>query len=81
MGWTTEKSGFDSLKSQKVFLLSTASRPPLDPPSIIIYTGGCFPGVKRQGREASLSSPFSTEVKNGEAITLFFICHHGVIVN
>jgi hypothetical protein len=31
-------------------------------------TGGSFPGVKRQGREADNSPPSSGELKNGGAI-------------
>jgi hypothetical protein len=34
-------------------------------------TGGCFLGVKRQGREADHSPPSDAEVKNGGAIPLF----------
>jgi hypothetical protein len=44
-------------------------------------TGGCFPGVKRQGREADHSPLSSAEVKNCGAIHPFLIRLYGVVLN
>jgi hypothetical protein len=40
------------------------------PASCIMGTGGCFPEVKRQRREADHSPPTTAEVKNGGAVPL-----------
>jgi hypothetical protein len=49
-----------------LFVLATASRPTLKPTQTNIQwvPGSLSPGVKRPGREAHTSSPFSSEVKN-----------------
>jgi hypothetical protein len=52
MGWMI--GGFDSRRGLGIFLLTNASRPALGPtePPIQWVSGGSFPRVKRQGREA-----------------------------
>jgi hypothetical protein len=68
-GLQTGRPGFDS-RHGKIFLVSTASRPvlgPIHPPAQWV-SGTTSPGVKRPGREADHSPPFSAEVKNGGAI-------------
>jgi hypothetical protein len=44
-------------------------------------TGGSFPGVKRQGREADQSPLTSAEVKKMWIYTSTPIRHHGVVLN
>jgi hypothetical protein len=51
----------------KIFLYSTASKPPTQP-SIQRVPWAHFLGVKRQVREADHSPPSSAHVKNGVAI-------------
>jgi hypothetical protein len=50
----------------KIFLLSTSSRPVLEPTQLPIQgvPGALSPAVKRPGREADHSPPSSAEVKN-----------------
>jgi hypothetical protein len=59
----------------KIFHFSTASRPVLGStqPPIQRVSGALSPGVKRPGREAYNSLPFSAEVKNGAAIPLLHL--------
>jgi hypothetical protein len=56
----------------KIFSLSTASRPALEPnrSPILWVPRTISPGVKRQGREADHSPLSGVEVKNGGAIPL-----------
>jgi hypothetical protein len=44
-------------------------------------TGGPFPGVKRQGREADHSLPTSAEVKNPWIYTYTPSCFPGALLN
>jgi hypothetical protein len=69
-GLSAGRQGFDSRQGQKIVLLLTAYKPALGPiqPPIHWVPGALSPGVKRQGREADHSPPFSAEVKNGGAI-------------
>jgi hypothetical protein len=53
-------------------LHSVQTGPGVQPVSYLICTGGCSPGVKRQGVEADHSSPFSVEIKNDVAVPPFF---------
>jgi hypothetical protein len=70
MDWTNEKSGFDSLQEQYIFLFSIASRSTLERTQRLIqYVPNVVSsGVTRQGREADSSPPCSAEVKNDGAI-------------
>jgi hypothetical protein len=54
----------------KVFLLSTLSRPVVGPtqPLIQRVPGTVYPGLKRPGREADQSPPSNADVKNSEVI-------------
>jgi hypothetical protein len=62
--------GLYSRQGPEIFLFSTASRPALGAtqPPIQSVPGGSFPEVKRPGREADQTPPFTAEVKNGAAI-------------
>jgi hypothetical protein len=51
------------------------------PASYPMGSVGCFPGVKRQGREADFSPPSTVEVMNGGAIPPLPIRLHGVVLN
>jgi hypothetical protein len=53
----------------------------LFPTSYKIGTGGSFPGVKRQGREADHSPPTKAEVKKMWIYTSTHIRLHGVMLN
>jgi hypothetical protein len=67
-GYGTGQPGFDSRSGQKIFFYSTASRPTLGPcqHSIQRETEGCFPEIKRPGREADHSPPlFHTSSYSG----------------
>jgi hypothetical protein len=68
-------------RGQEILLYSTASRlGPTQPP--ILLLPALFPmGVKRPGREADKSSPYSTSDKNGGAIPPFPMRLHGVELN
>jgi hypothetical protein len=57
-------------RGKEIFLYTTASRPALGPTLLSIQwvLGIIFPGVKRPGREADHSPPFSAEVKNVGAL-------------
>jgi hypothetical protein len=66
-GWTTRRSGFDSWRGQRIFPLSSVSRPALGPtqPPVQCVPGVLSPGVKaRPGRDADHSPPSSVEVEN-----------------
>jgi hypothetical protein len=71
MGYGLEGQGLICGK-ERVFLLSTASRPRLEPTQLPIqWTHRTpSPGVKWPGRDADHSPPSSAEVENG-AILLF----------
>jgi hypothetical protein len=61
--WT---AGFDPRQRQRIFPLTSASRPALGPtqPPVQWAPGGSFPGGKaRPGRDANHSPPSSAEVK------------------
>jgi hypothetical protein len=77
--WTAEELRFDSRQSQEIFLFFTASRlARLTQTPIQWVPGGCFFGVKRQGREADHLAPRSRIVE------LYFqspIRLHGVVFN
>jgi hypothetical protein len=66
MGWTNEKSVFDSQQEQKTFNFSTMSKLALGPihPTIQWILGALSPGVKWLGHEAYYSSPSSAKIKN-----------------
>jgi hypothetical protein len=66
-GWTTGRSGFDPRQGQRIFPLTSVSRPTLRPtqPPVQWVPGVLSPGVKaRPGRDADHSPPFSAEVVN-----------------
>jgi hypothetical protein len=65
MGWTIGVLGFDSRRGLGIFLFTTASSTALGPtqPPIQWVPGALSLGVKRPGREADHSLPFSAEVK------------------
>jgi hypothetical protein len=63
-GWTTEGSEFESQYGQEFSLLHVVQTGSgAHPASYSMGTGGSFPGVKRQGREADHSPPTIVEVK------------------
>jgi hypothetical protein len=57
--------GFDSRRELRIFLFTTVSKMVLGPtqPPIQWVSGALTLGVKRPGREADHSPPFSAEVK------------------
>jgi hypothetical protein len=65
MGWMIGVLGFDSRRGLGVFLFTTASRMALRPtqPPIQWVPGALSLGIKRPGREADQSPPYSAEVK------------------
>jgi hypothetical protein len=68
-GYGAGRPGYDSRQGQEISLLhcvQTGSG--AHPSSQPMGTGGSFPKVKRQEREADHSPPSSAEVKNGGAI-------------
>jgi hypothetical protein len=68
-GLRAGRPGFDSRQGQDLSLLhSVQTGPEAHPASYPMGTGGSFPGVKQQGREADHSPPCNAEVENGEAI-------------
>jgi hypothetical protein len=54
-------SSFYSIEFSHLRVVQTGSG--VHPTSYTLGSGGCFPGVKRPGREADHSSPTSAEVK------------------
>jgi hypothetical protein len=72
-GWTTGRSGFDSRQGQRIFPLTSVSRPALGStqPPVKWISGVLSPGVKaRPGRDADHSPPSSAEVVNEEIYLL-----------
>jgi hypothetical protein len=66
-GWTTGRSGFDPRQGQRIFPLTSVSRPALRPtqPPVQWVPGVLSPGVKaRPGLDADHSPPSSAEVVN-----------------
>jgi hypothetical protein len=65
-GWTAEGVRSLSPGRGRVFLLSTSSRPVLEPTQRPIQwvAGALSPGAKRPGREADHTPPTTAEVKN-----------------
>jgi hypothetical protein len=66
-GWTTGRSGFDSRLGQRIFPLTSVSRPTLGPtqPPVQWVPGVLSSGGKaRPGRDADHSLPSSVEVVN-----------------
>jgi hypothetical protein len=66
-GWTTGRSGFDPRQGQRIFPLSSVSRPALGPtqPPVQWVPGVLSPGIRaRPGREADHSPSSSAEVVN-----------------
>jgi hypothetical protein len=66
-GWMTGRSGFDPRQRQRIFPLSSVSRPALRPtqPPVQWVPGVLSPGVKaRPGRDADHSPLSSAEVVN-----------------
>jgi hypothetical protein len=61
-----ERPGFESRQGLEIFLFTTAFRPALRPtePPIQWVPGVLSLGVKRPGREADKSTPYSAEFKN-----------------
>jgi hypothetical protein len=72
-GLLAGQPGFDTRQGQGIYLYSTASAPALGPIQTVSW-------VKRLGREADHSSPYSDEIKNGGAISPFPIRHRGVVI-
>jgi hypothetical protein len=72
LGYGLDDGGFDFRQGLGIFLFITASRPALGPTlSPIQWVKGVLSlGVNRLGREADLSRPSSTEVK--ECLELYF---------
>jgi hypothetical protein len=65
--WMTGRSRFGPQQSQRIFLLTSESRPPsgAHPVSCTTGTGGPFPGGKGQPeRDADHSPPSSADVVN-----------------
>jgi hypothetical protein len=66
-GWTTGRSGFDPRQEQRIFPLSSVSRPVLGPtqPPVQWVPGVLSPRVRaRPGHDADHSPPSSAEVVN-----------------
>jgi hypothetical protein len=66
-GWTTGRSGFEPRRGQRIFPLSSVSRPALGPtqPPVQWIPGVLSRGVKaRPERDADHSHPSSAEVMN-----------------
>jgi hypothetical protein len=63
--------GFDSQRGLGIFLFTNASRTALEPtqPPIQWVPGALSLGLKRSGREADYTLPFSAEVKNAWSYT------------
>jgi hypothetical protein len=83
MGWTTGVR-FPSGKVMTFFLFSTASRPALGStqPHIQRVPGVLSPALKRSGREADHSPPFSADVKNVWSNTSTLpVRLHGVVLS
>jgi hypothetical protein len=77
-------SRFDSRRGLGIFLFDTMSRPALWPiqPPIEWVPGVLFMGVKRPGREADHSSPYSAEVKEYVDLYFHFPIHlHGMVLS
>jgi hypothetical protein len=66
LGYGLDHRGFESRQGLGIFLITTASRPALEPTQLPIewVPGAPCLGVKRPGREADHSPPSSAEVKN-----------------
>jgi hypothetical protein len=69
MGWTMGVLRFESRQGLGIFLFSAVSRPALGPTQSPVQrvAGALSLGVKRPGREADYSPPFSAEVKNARS--------------
>jgi hypothetical protein len=83
-GWMIGVLGFDSQRGLGIFLFTTASRTALGPtqPPIQCIPGALSLGIKRPGREADHSPPFSVEVK--EWVELYLhppVRLHGVVLS
>jgi hypothetical protein len=68
----------------KIFLLSTSSRPVLEPtqPPIPWITRALFPGIKRPRREGDHPPPTTAEVKEYMELYIhFLICLHSIVLN
>jgi hypothetical protein len=84
MGWTIGVLGFDSRRGLGIFLFPNASRTALRPAQSPIQwvPGALSLGVKRPGREADHSPPFSAEVKEWVELYLHSpIRLHGVVLS
>jgi hypothetical protein len=71
LGYWLDDRGFDSRRGLGIFLFATAFRTALRPTQHPIqWVPGVFtPVVKRPGREADHSHPYSAEVKNAWSYT------------
>jgi hypothetical protein len=58
-GWTTGRSGFDPRRGQRIFPLTSVSRPALGPnqPPVQWVQGGPFPGAKRARSVTLITHP------------------------
>jgi hypothetical protein len=67
----------------RIFLLSTSSRPLLEPTQLLFngYLWALSPGLKQPGREADYTPPTSAEVKKRGPIHPPPIHIHGVVLN
>jgi hypothetical protein len=85
LGYELDDRGFESRQVVGIFFLATAvSRPALAPPPqpLIQWAPGALSlGVKRQGREADHSPPFSAEVKNASYTSTPPIRFHGLVLS
>jgi hypothetical protein len=64
------------------FVLSTASKLPLEPTQLPIQGifGAFSLGLKRQGCEVDYSPPSSVKAKSGGAITPLLMCVHAIVL-
>jgi hypothetical protein len=71
LGYGLDDRGFESLQGLGIFLFTTASRTALGPtqPPLQCVPGVLSLAVKRPGRRADNSPPFSAEIKNAWSYT------------
>jgi hypothetical protein len=76
LGYGLDDRGFKSRQRLGIFLFTTASRTALGPtqPLIQWVPGALSLGIKRSGREADHSRPYSAEVK--ECVKLYLHSHN-----
>jgi hypothetical protein len=84
LGYGLDDRGFESRQGLGIFFPTSASRPALGPtqPPMQWVPGALSLGVKRPGREADHSHPFSAKVKNAWSYTSTPpIRLHGVVLS